>query len=300
VKVLFAGGSGFLGGNICRGLLEDSHEVSILSRSPDRVASDSRLAGAEAIKGDVTDPDSLRGVAEGFDAVASSVQFPNFPVEQPSRGLSFDRYDRAGTENLLAEAKRAGATRFFYVSGVNVDPDSDKPWYRAKGIAERSIVASGLEYSILRPSWAYGPNDNALNRIAKIARYSPVVPKLGFRHQVIQPVYVDDIVLAAQRIFSKDEAWRRTFEIGGPEALTMTEITQILCRVMGKRRIVVPVPAILAKVATAPLDLFPSPVMNPSGVEFATQDGLADNTAIEEVLDVHPVAFEEGLRRYLD
>lgn len=299
MRILFAGGSGFLGRHICRALIEASHEVSVLTRNPQRIATIPQLAGAGAVEGDVTDPSSLRGSAAGFDAVATAVQFPNFPVEQPSRGLSFDRYDRGGTENLLAEAARAGAGRFFYVSGVNVSPDSHKPWYRAKGLAEKAIQASGLSYAILRPSWAYGPEDNALNRIARMARLSPLVPKLGTRPQRIQPVYVEDIALAVTRIFERDEAWGRVFEIGGPEVLTMTEITRTLCRVLGLRRAVVPVPAVLAKLATAPLNLWPRPPMNPAGVEFAIQEGLADTTELQAVLDVHPIPFEEGLRRYL-
>ncbi|HEU4487912.1 MAG TPA: complex I NDUFA9 subunit family protein, partial [Actinomycetota bacterium] len=68
---------------------------------------------------------------------------------------------------------------------------------------------------------------------------------------------------------------------------------------MGLRRLVVPVPETLAKLATAPLRLLPSPPMTPQGVEFAVQDGVVDTTKVREVLDVHPVTLKEGLRRYM-
>ena len=299
MKILVAGGTGFLGRHIARALLDGGHEVVILSRTPDKIGSIEVLSGAGSVRGDVTELSSLRGVVDGVEAVVMAVQFPNFPVEQPRRGLSFDLYDRRGTENLLAAAGDGGVERFLYVSGVNVHPDSDKSWYRAKGRAEESIKASGMRYAILRPSWAYGPEDKALNRMAKIARVSPIVPRLGARAQKIQPVYVEDIALAARRIFEREEAWMRTFEIGGPDVMTMSEVIATLLKVLGLKRAVVPVPAPLAKIATAPLDLLPKPPMNPVGVDFAVQDGLADTKDLEEILDVYPVPLEEGLRGYL-
>lgn len=299
MKVLFAGGTGFVGRHLAAALLGEGHEVTVLSRSPGKVRALPGLGEAGAVRGDVTDPASLRGALEGHEAVATAVQFPNYPMEQPRRGLTFDRFDRGGTENLLAAAKATAVRRFFYVSGVGADPGSDKPWYRAKGLAEEAIRASGLRYAILRPSWAYGPGDQALNRIATVARRSPVAPRLGAGVQRIQPVYVGDLALAAGRIFARDEAWDRIFELGGPEVMTMTEVIRTMLEVMGLRRAVVPVPAWLAKAATAPLDLLPRPPMNPAGVDFAVQDGLADNRAAESLLGLRPVPLREGLARYL-
>ena len=166
-----------------------------MGRDPKKVSNIPELAGLEARRGDVTDPSSLTGVLEGADAVVGAVQFPNHPVEVPRRGLTYDRYDRQGTENLLEEARRVGVKRYVYLSGAGARVTSDKTWYRAKGLAERAVEDSGLEFAIVRPSWAYGPQDRALNRLAQIARFSPIVPQLGLHPQLVQPVYVDDIAL---------------------------------------------------------------------------------------------------------
>jgi len=305
VKIVVAGGTGFLGRHISRALLADGHDVAILGRDPRKVPRVPGLEGAEAIYGDVTDPGSLTGALDGFDAVAVAIQFPNYPMEQPRRALTFDRFDRQGTEHLVEEAQRAGVERFFYISGVNVDPDSDHSWYRAKGRAEEVIRGSGLRYSILRPSWAYGPEDKALNKFVKIARLSPVIPvptRFAGRRRIdqrIQPVFVDDIARAAARIFAADEAWGRVIEIGGPEPLTMPEVVRTMLQVLGKRRALVPVPTALMKVVTAPLTALPTPPLTPGAVDFAVQDGLADLTALRNVLAIDPLPLREGLSRYL-
>jgi NADH dehydrogenase len=298
VKVVVAGGTGFLGRHISRALMDAGHEVTVMGRDPNKVSGIPQLAGANATRGDVTDPSSLRGTLEGADAVAVAVQFPNYPIEQPRKRLTFDAFDRQGTENLLAEAQRSGVERFFYMSGAAVHPKSDKPWYRAKGLAEETIKRSGITYAILRPSWAYGPEDKALNKFVSIARFSPIVPKPGVKKQRVQPVYFGDIALAAQRIFERDDAWGRTLEIGGP-VMTMDEIVHTMLDVMGKRRLVLPIPAPLLKVATAPLVILPTPPMSPGGIEFAVQEGLVDVSEMERVLDVHPVTLRNGLSRYL-
>ena len=305
MRVLVAGGTGFLGRHISKALLADGHEVTVLGRDPRKVGRIPQLSGATGVYGDVTDPYSLKGALHDHDAVAVAIQFPNYPMELPRKGLTFDRYDRQGTQYLADEAVRAGVPRFFYVSGAGVHPQSVKAWYRAKGRAEEIIKASGLTYSILRPSWAYGPEDKALNKFVKIARLSPVVPiptrfqGLTAVPQKIQPVSVDDIGLAAARIFSKDDAWDRTFEIGSADVMTMPEVVKTMLDVMKKKRVLVPVPTALMKAATAPLVLTPKPPLTPSGVDFAVQDGLVDATDVRTVLGVEPVSLREGLSRYL-
>lgn len=299
MKIVLAGGTGFLGRHIGKALLGAGHEVTVLGRTPDKVSSIPELAGANATRGDVTDLRSLIGTMEGADAVVGAVQFPNHPIEIPRKGLTYDNYDRGGTENLLAEAARAGVQRYAYLSGAGANTASDKTWYRAKGFAERAIVRSGLQYAIVRPSWAYGPEDRAINRLATIAKFSPILPRLGVKPQHIQPVSSDDIALTFQRIFERDEAWGETFEVGGPDVMTMQEVLRTLLDVLNKKRLIVPVPTPLAKLATAPLTLLPNPPMTPHGIEFAIQDGVVDTALLHKVLDVNPVALREGLSRYL-
>ncbi len=297
-KIVVAGGTGFLGRHISRKLLDAGFDVTVLSRHPESASKIPELAGANATKGDVTDAGSLTGTLEGAFGVVMAAQFSNHPVEVPRKGLTYDNYDRRGTENLLAEADRAGVQRFFYVSGAGANPFSDKAWYRAKGRAEEAITSSGLTYGILRPSWAYGPEDRALNRFELISRFSPVIPQLGVKPQKIMPVYVEDIADAVATIFSDDEAWGRVYEIGGPDVLTMHEVIETLLEVLGRKRLILPLPVALLKITTAPLVALPKPLMTPFGIEFAVQDGLVDNSAIE-LLGIKPRPLRAGLEDYL-
>ncbi|HEX2295358.1 MAG TPA: NAD(P)H-binding protein, partial [Actinomycetota bacterium] len=207
MNVVVAGGTGFIGRHVTKALIDAGHRVTVMSRDPSSVAKVPELAGAGAVRGDVTDPRTLTGTLAGADAVVGCVQFPNHPVEAPRRGRTYDRYDRQGTENLVAEAVDAGVRRYFYMSGAGADSRSPVVWYRAKGHAEETVRSSGLEWAALRPSWAYGPEDRALNKFAFMARRLPVVLQVGVKPQRVQPVWVGDVARAVARAFERDGAW---------------------------------------------------------------------------------------------
>ena len=288
-----------MGRAIVRALLDAGHEIGVLSRRPERVAKIRELQGSGHVRGDVTDLASLRGALDSADAVVAAVQFPNHPMESPRKGLTYDRYDRQGVENLLVEAQRAGVRRFVYLSGAGADVTSDHSWYRAKGFAEQAIRRRDIEHLILRPSWAYGPSDRALNRFALMAKLSPAVFVPGTKPQHIQPVFVDDVAAAIGSAFERDDAWNETYEIGSRAVLTMHEVVETMLRVLGKRRAIVHVPLGLLKVATAPLVVLPKPPMTPHGLDFATQDGLVDIEPLVSALGVEPRPLAEGLKTYL-
>ena len=299
MRIAVAGGTGFLGRHIARALMDSAHDVVVMSRDPKKARAIPQLAGATFARCDVTHPATLPDALAGCEGAVMSVTFPNMPVEQPRRGLTFDRYDRKGTEAVLEAATKEGLTRFAYVSGAGADPTSDKSWYRAKGYAEEAIRRASIDHFILRPSWAYGPEDRALNKFVAIARFSPVVPKPGRQPQHIQPVHVEDVALTFAKAFGSDKAWNETFEIGGPEVLTMDQVIAVMLEVIGKRRLVVGVPAWLIKLATAPLTLLPKPPMSPGGIDFAIQDGVANVQPLIDTFGIEPVSLREGLSRYL-
>lgn len=300
MRIVVAGGTGFVGRHLARALLDAGHEVAVLGRDPSKVARIPELHGARALRGDVTDPASLDAPLQGTEAVVAAVQFPNYPMELPRRGLTFDAFDRRGTSALAAAAQRAGATRFLYISGAGADPTSDKTWYRAKGLAEAALQRTGLDVAIVRPSWIYGPGDRALNRFGQIARFSPVVPLFGRRPQLIQPVYIGDVAEAVVRIFERDDSWNGVIEIGGPDVMTMDEIVATMLEVMGiRRRMIVHVPLWIMRAATAPLVLLPKPPMTPGGVSFAAQDGIVDTGKLRGVLDLVPRDLRSGLAEYV-
>jgi NADH dehydrogenase len=148
--ILVAGGTGFIGRMVVRELTRRGERVVVLSHRPERARSRFPGLDVEVRGGDARDPGSLRRAAEGADAVISAMQFPNYPVENPKKGYTFEEIDARGNERLVAAAQEAGARTYVYFSGAGAAPDAQKHWFRAKWQAEQAVIGSGLRYTVFR------------------------------------------------------------------------------------------------------------------------------------------------------
>ena len=296
--ILVAGGSGFIGRAVVRRLVASGAQVAVMTAHPARSGDAIRRIGAVPVSGDVTDPDTLPRAVSGIRAVIQTLTFSTFPVEKKSKGFTFEEFDHRGTARLVAAAASAGATRFVFCSGSGAAPDADKPWLRAKWGGEEAVRSSGLAFAIVRPSWIYGPEDRALNRFVTFARRLPFVPVVGDGRQRLQPVFIDDVAQVLARAAAGDGP-TGTFEIGGPQVMTMDEVLRTMLSVTGRRRPLVHVPVALAKMGAFVLQAVPRIPLSPDAVVFLTDDALADTGPLLGAFDIRLTPLREGLGTYL-
>jgi len=326
MRVLLSGATGFIGTSITSYLLLGGHTVRALSRSVKKAEDTlANRPGVQAalregrltfVAADVTDPASLGAAVGDLDVVIQCAQFPGAPVEDARRGLTYMKVDRDGTLNLLTAvaaeygARTAGpgmnrfpegAPRFLYQSGVTVSATSSRYWDRAKWQAEEAIRGSGLEWAIVRSSWAFGPGDVALNRIIGYSDVLPFVPIFGNGEERLTPVYVEDVGRLFARLADDPEASRdATLPLGGPDVMTMNEFLRMVLEVMGRRRPILHVPKIAGKIPAAVLQYLPGRPLSPGAVDFSSQGGVADPTALKERFpDFAPTPTREALESYL-
>ncbi len=315
MKVLVCGATGFVGGAITRHLLSEGHEVRALSRTPDRVRQ--ALSGLDFLsaapgqslltvaQGDVTDPKTLRSAVGGVDAVVQAAQFRGAPVEDPARGLTYDKVDRGGTVNLLSAIGSASARpRFLYVSGITVHAQAREPWNQAKWAAEEAIRSSGLEWTIVRSCWAYGGGDKALNRLLGYSDYLPFVPVFGDGQALLTPVFVEDLGRVFALLLTNAKAGRDTvLRLGGPDTVTLDDFLRTALRVMGRRRSILHIPKPLARLQAGILQHLPGRLLTPDAVDFVAQGGAAtqiDRSLLAEHLpDLTLTPLAQGLSGYL-
>jgi len=298
--ILVAGGTGFVGGGIVRELRRRRHPVAVLTRNAS--GAQERFPGLEVQfrEADVRNPNILAEAVRGAETVIGCQQFPNSPIENPSRGYTFEEVDAKGTENLVLAAKAAGVRRYVYLSGAGAAPDAEYHWFRAKWRAELAVRESGMTYTILRPSWVYGPEDKALNRFLGMSRFLPFVPLIGNADkQRLQPVFIDDVGRAVAEALIHPTADNQVFDLGGPEVLTMREIVRTALEVAGKRRVLLAAPRSIMTLAASLLQFSPGRPLTPDAVEFITMDALADPTRAEHVLGVKMTPLREALAIYL-
>jgi uncharacterized protein YbjT (DUF2867 family) len=285
--IAIAGGSGFIGRAIVRRLAAiPGLTVRVLTRDP--VKARVRLAAegkVDFVSADVNDPARLATAIAGADTIINAVQFDGYPIEKPSRGLTFNRVDYGGTVSLIAAAKAAGVPNFIYISGAAADERSPNPAFRAKGRAERALRDAGLAFTILRPSLVYGPEDRVVNGLAKAIRMMPVMVVPGSGQQKLRPLLVDDLA-ACVALAIGGRGRNGIYELCGPDPMTFDELVRLVMEITGHKRPIVHVPESLLLVAGAVAEKLPGALFSRDAVAFL----VADNDC-----DIQPLVAEFGL-----
>ena len=294
--VAVAGGSGFIGRAIVRRLAQiPATRVRLLTRDAERARG--RLeapANVEFVHADVANRDSLEPALAGASAIVSAVQFDGYPIENPRRGLTFERVDYGGTVALLDAAKNEGVSQFIYISGATADENSPQPGFRAKGRAERAIRESGLSYTIFRPSLVYGAGDRVMNMLVNALGISPVMPVPGTGQQKVQPVLVDDVA-ACVALALGGRGHNRTFDVGGPALMTFDDLIRLVMDITGRHRLIIHVPETIMRLVGAAAEMLPLALFSRDAASFLLADNAGDIKPLVEEFSIKLTPAREGL-----
>jgi NADH dehydrogenase len=206
-----------------------------------------------------------------------------------------------GTRNLIAAASEAGVGRFLLMSALGTSDETKDlvPYYGAKWQMEQDVKAAGIPFVVFRPSFVFGKDGGILPTFAKLARLAPVTPIAGSGTQRIQPIWADDVAAYFAKAVDLPAAIDRTFELGGPEALTWNEFWERLKRVRGIRRPSVHVPIGLMRLNALVTERLPGdiPLTRDLLKMLEAGDNVVTDTSAVEIFGLPLVALDEQLRR---
>ncbi|MEP6802081.1 MAG: complex I NDUFA9 subunit family protein [Acidobacteriota bacterium] len=231
MKVLVTGGTGFVGTHLVNALARRGHSVAVLAR--DAGATRNRYnRPVETVRGNVLDPASLSPALTGRDAVIHLVGIIHESGQQ-----TFDRMHRVAVENVTTAMRGAGVRRLLHMSAMGAADDAPSEYSRSKAAGERAVRASQLDATIFRPSIVFGPGDGFVSLLAPIVRWNPLfIPVIGDGKTRFMPVSVYDVARIFGEALEKPETIGRTYEVGGPQTLTLDEVYREIATAVGKRR----------------------------------------------------------------
>jgi NADH dehydrogenase len=260
MNVLVVGGSGFIGTHLSAELVDRGHDVTVLSRDPE---GEELPADVDTVMGDVTAYDSIEGAFEGQDAVVFLVALS--PLFKPKGGN--DRHFEVhteGTRNVVQAAEDHGVEHIVHMSALGADADGPTAYLKSKGQAEQVVTGSALDYVVFRPSVVFGEGGEFVSFTKRLkGMFAPGLPLYplpgGGTETRFQPIWVGDLVpMLADAIEDEDgEHADETYEIGGPEVLTLREITEMVYDAEGKSVKIVGLPMGLAGVGLKTLGALP-------------------------------------------
>lgn len=233
--IAVVGGSGFFGAHLAQDLLARGARLRVASRHPERafaIKPLGNLGSVRLMRCDITRPESLAGVVAGADAVVNLVG---------AFAGDLDAVQGSGAGALAAAAKAAGAGAFVHVSAIGADAEGATAYARSKAAGEAAVLAAFPQATVLRPSVLFGSDDNFVNMFAGLAAL-PVLPVFAPGAK-LQPLFVDDAAEAVGNALANPAAHGgKTYEIGGPEAVTMVELNRRIAAAAGRKPLLVELP----------------------------------------------------------
>jgi NADH dehydrogenase len=301
VRVLVTGGTGFVGTYVVNELLRRGHAVAVLARDTARTRNRYNRP-VEAVRGDVLEPESLAAAAAGRDAVVHLVGIINEKGAQ-----TFDRMHREAAENVAAAAKAAGVRRYLHMSAMGASEDSPSEYGRTKADGEKAVRASGLDWTIFRPSINFGPGDGFVSLLAPIVRLNPgFIPVIGPGTTRFQPVSVRDVARVFAEALENPAASGQTYEVGGPDVLTLDDIYREIASALGKpRKPLVHFPLWYGRILAgffetlARRGVFSDPPLTRDQLKSLSRDNVADVSATLAAFPGEWARFAPGIREYL-
>jgi uncharacterized protein YbjT (DUF2867 family) len=292
--ILVTGGTGFVGGHVVHALRAAGKDVRALVRNR-RSGAPLERVGATLVEGDMTEPASLRAAVEGCDTVVHLV------AVRQGREERFQRVMVDGTRSLMSAAQDSGVGRFVLMSALGTSEATKDlvPYYRAKWANEQLVAASGIPHVIFRPSFIFARDGGILPTFVRLARLAPVTPIIGSGRQRIQPIWVDDVAEYFARAVDLAAATGRTFELGGPDAVSWNEFWERLKRVRRSRRPGVHVPVRLMRLNALVTERLPGdiPLTNDLLTMLVHGDNVVSDQSAVETFEFPLVPLDEQLRR---
>jgi len=254
--VCVLGGSGFVGRHVCNELVARGLRLTVPSRDRERSKELLPLPTVDVFTADVHDPDQLERAVRGCDAVINLIG-----VLHDGRGKRHFQQAHVDLARKVVEAcRRKGVRRLVQMSALAASTTAPSAYLRSKGEAEAIVRASGLDYTIFRPSVIFGREDRFLNLFAKLLRLSPVV-FLGSPNARFQPVFVEDVAKAFAESLARLESFGQTYELAGPRVYTLRELVEYVGRVTGHPRRIVSLGNRLSYLQASLMELSPVKIL---------------------------------------
>ena len=255
-----------------------------------------RKQGIAIVRGDVTDPVSVGAAAWGCDAAINLVGIIR---EFPSKEDHLRPLHVQATRNMVDAAKEAGIRRYLQMSALGTRKDAVSNYHQTKYAAEKYVRASGLDWTIFRPSLIFGPRDAFVNMLADQVRKFPVIPVIGDGSYRMQPIHADDVARCFVQSLGMPETVRQTYDLCGPDRLTFLQMLTVVGRVLGKSGVTtVKSPLGLIKSVVPFLQKIPAFPLTSDQLQMLVEESICDG-AWRKTFTFEPIRFEAGIREYL-
>ena len=283
--VLVLGGTGFVGRHLIPRLSAAGHRVTVIARRRHEARHLILLPTVQVVEGDPLDPRELDVRMRGVTAVVNLIGILNEHGRE-----TFASVHAEGARKVVDACTRAGVARLVHMSAINADPAGPSLYLRSKGEAEAIVAASGLAWTIFRPSVMFGREDAFLNLFAKLLRLFPALA-LAAPDAKFAPVHVGDVAHCFAHALDDDATIGQRYNLCGPNVYTLEQLVRFVGEQTGRKRPILRLGPALSRLQARLLELVPGTPMTRDNLASMQRDAVCDGP-FPPVFGIAPVALE--------
>ncbi len=298
MKILVTGAAGFVGNNTVRRLVQRGKPVRAMVRNVEKAKKrlEDIVDEIELVEGDVTDRISLKPLMKDVAAVIHLVA-----IALEKGGRTYEEVNYQGTVNVVDAAREAGVDRFIYMSQNGADSAMPYRFLKSKGNAQDYVAGNMQNWTALRPSAIFGPQDEFFNSIARLVKLTPVIyPLIGGGKAEFQPVSVNDVAEAIVRSLDDETTIGKALDLGGPEILNLGEIERRVIKALDSHRILFPAPTWLLRGPVIFMEkTLPGSPVSTSLLDLLAVPNIVKDNALVNQFGMQPIPFDGEHISYL-
>jgi len=294
-RVLVLGATGYVGGRLVPRLLDDRHEVAVLTRDRRRLEDRPWSPRVAIHEGDALHPESLR-------VPFGEAEIVYYLVHSMAAGEGeFERLDREAARHVSRVAADAGVARIIYLGGLGDDQEEQSAHLRSRNEVGRILRAGTVPVTEFRAAVIVGSGSLSFELIHHLTNRLPVMICPRWIYTRTQPIGINDVIAYLRAAPSRPESAGKQIDIGGPDVLTYGDMIRTVARVLGLRRLLISVPVLTPRLSSYWINLVtpvPVKVARPliEGLRYPT---VCNNTEARKLFDIRPEPFEQAVQRAL-
>jgi len=296
LKITIFGGTGFLGRHLIKYLCDQECVIKVPTRSPSKgyfLQPLGDVGQINLIKFGLSNNKGLKDLIKDSDIIINLI------------GVLFEKKKNDFIEvhynfvKRLVDNIKINKKKFIQISALGINKYKSSLYSESKFNADKYIQKNLGNFSIIRPSLIFGPEDNFFNKFAKISLFSPFLPLIMGGKTKFQPVYVEDVCKGIIEILKKNIS-NKIFEFGGPDIFSFKELLQILLKINNRKRLLINIPKNIAILMAKFFQIFPNPLLTEDQIKLLENNNIVLNANYTfKYLNINPISLELILPDYL-
>jgi len=290
--ILLIGGNGFVGRTLAAQLQSAGYSVLIPTGHLAAGRELRLLPKVHLEDADIHEFDQLQELCSRVSSSGAVINLVGVLHDKPAQpyGKIFQAAHVDLPKNIITAMQMHGLKRYLHMSALGANSNGPSMYQRSKGDGEAAVNASGLDWTIFRPSVIFGAQDQFINLFAKLTKLFPVMPLANYGAQ-FQPVSVDDVATAFVGALKMPMTIHQTYDLVGPKVYTMKEIVELAKRKVGASCAIIPVPAFVGYLQALAFEFLPGPtLMSRDNIASMQQPNILPLKGVDALKDVFKVS----------